>query len=174
MFSPAKGFPALPWHDNEQAPNPHLSSFALWLWDTETLPQFRFPQHFSSLQCLTFFWVCSFNVGPTHNRRRYLSMLPFHSLTAPVSPQRHDSIYPSADFFLCYSHSSGVGGGEASLLCLSLSLSLIANDHIDFRRAECPVSIPREDCLKGFSLFHFPFKDSFSFSLGMCCCNQSL
>lgn len=62
MVSLAEGFSALPWHISEQATDPHLSSFALWLWDTKNVLQLGFPQLFFSyhflLRRLTFLWAC--------------------------------------------------------------------------------------------------------------------
>lgn len=178
MVSPAEGFSALPWHVSATSwpASLFLRSLIVGHWESPPVQVLRallFPPYLpssvwppsGSAHLTSAHWVS------THSRR-YSNRLPLHSLTDPISPKLCDIVYPSADFFLCYSQSSQewVEVGHPRV-CVNLSLSLIANDCIDCRRAECPVSIPREDCGGGFSLFHFPFKDSLSFSLGICCCN---
>lgn len=162
-------------------PLTHTPSFVLWLRDIENLPQFKFPQLFSS--CHFFPPVSDFPLGllihpqlarsaSTTAEGTWACCLSFLSQVHLTSAPWHClSICRLLPLPLLLPQLTGMRGGGASLLSISLSFHLIANDYIDCWSAECPVSIPREDCLKGFSLFHLPFKDSFSFSLGVCCCN---
>lgn len=82
MVSPAEGFSAPP-DMLVQPPDLHLSSFAPWLWDTENLPPFSSQSSslpaISSLQRLTSFWVCSFNLSSLglHPQQKVLEQVAF-------------------------------------------------------------------------------------------------
>ena len=134
----------------------------------------------SSLQCPTLLWVS--HQVPAHDRS-YLSMSPFYSLSCPPPPARphlHPPLRhhgaPAAVWLssgaapLPGLRAQGRGGGEGGLLHLAAP-SLTAEDPVDCRRAMSRSASPEEAGYEGSRLFHCPFKDWFSFPLGIGCCN---
>ena len=139
-WSLAEGFSAVSWHISE-LPWPRSPLPLLWDYGHGKPPAVQFPQFPS--HCHFLLPVFDFPQGQLisiqlarspQQERKLPSLLPLIPSLLPSPARLHDIIYPFADF-LCCSHSSDHRHGwrRGPPLPPSFSLSLIANDRIDYQ-----------------------------------------